>query len=564
LLDVASGREVSPLLPHPELDGACFSPDSRWILTWGGTQACLWEANSGRRWATLHGEPAVTCAAFDNASAKVVTGTRIATLWDLQGRKLKEIPVGKEGAYRVGFSQSGDKIVVAGGLGGISLWNTATGQPVCPPQRQRWGMLGTEFSPLKDDDRVLTYSYYGIARIWDGTTGKPLSPSFLNEGPLQSACFSPDGHSLATGCGDGTVRLWWLNHQQPALRRQVPLDTAPDPDSNTTAVYLSPDGSKVVNSRQRASTCQVWDTSSGRPLCAPLAGGKTLILRAKIDAESRLLAVGGVEPEVVEIATGKPVGPKIPRCSSGYLNLALDPSGRRLATLETDNHWRIWDVKTAQPLTPSLPLPSMPVECAFSPDGKRLLMGCADQVVRTFDTSTGQMLTQADQGMFVCALAYSRDGQRMATGCGDGTARVWDAHTGKPISLPMASAAAVVSVAFSADGNRLAVCSADGKARLWDAASGEPLLPSFDVSNVLSAVFTSDGKTLITASAERILSWDVTPPASQSPEVVALRAQVQTGMALQGPGGSALTLVPLSAEQWQERVQRLQSLTSTP
>jgi WD40 repeat protein len=124
----------------------------------------------------------------------------------------------------------------------------------------------------------------------------------------------------------------------------------------------------------------------------------------------------------------------------------------------------------------------------------------------------------------------------------------------------MAHPAAVASVAFSPDGQRLATATVNGKARLWDAASGEPLVPSFDIGNVSSLRFTPDGATLISASADRTACWDVSPPPLLAPAVVALQAQVHSGMALSG-GEAAHTLAPLTAAQWRERVRQLQGVS---
>jgi WD40 repeat protein len=45
-------------------------------------------------------------------------------------------------------------------------------------------------------------------RLWDVRTGKALAVLEDHTGNITTVAFSADGKSLATGGGDGTIRLW--------------------------------------------------------------------------------------------------------------------------------------------------------------------------------------------------------------------------------------------------------------------------------------------------------------------------------------------------------------------
>ena len=46
-------------------------------------------------------------------------------------------------------------------------------------------------------------------------------------------------------------------------------------------------------------------------------------------------------------------------------------------------------------------------------------------------------------------MAYSPDGRRLIGGCADGTVKVWDAETGKPLWILRGNEGPVLSVALS-------------------------------------------------------------------------------------------------------------------
>jgi len=62
------------------------------------------------------------------------------------------------------------------------------------------------FSP--DGTCVVTNSADMTARVWDATTGKPLSPPLQHQHVVLSAAFSPDGTRVVTASVDKTARVW--------------------------------------------------------------------------------------------------------------------------------------------------------------------------------------------------------------------------------------------------------------------------------------------------------------------------------------------------------------------
>ena len=61
----------------------------------------------------------------------------------------------------------------------------------------------------------------------------------------------------------------------------------------------------------------------------------------------------------------------------------------------------------------------------FSPNGKFLVSGGADNTVRFWDASTGQNLETLGAHSGVWQVAFSYDGKYLAAGYADGTINVW-------------------------------------------------------------------------------------------------------------------------------------------
>ncbi len=157
--------------------------------------------------------------------------------------------------------------------------------------------------------------------------------------------------------------------------------------------------------------------------------------------------------------------------------------------------------------------PSTPL--AFSPDGKTLAAGAWNQLFATghrggqiflWDTAAWNrpptvLHSHDDQ---VRSVAFSPDGRWLASGSADQTVGLWDLSTKQIRHILQGHRGEVMAVAFSPDGKRLASGSEDATVKIWDPERGEELatLPGSDGA-INCLAFSPDGLTLATGEAAR-------------------------------------------------------------
>ena len=112
--------------------------------------------------------------------------------------------------------------------------------------------------------------------------------------------------------------------------------------------------------------------------------------------------------------------------------------------------------------------------------------------------------------------AFSPNGQWLATASTDQQVRVWDIERGTHVTPPLWHETTASRVAFTPDGTRLVTTSANDVVRLWDLPATTGVMLSHG-QPVRLALFSPDGKRLLTATTFTVQLWDVAGDAPGKP-----------------------------------------------
>jgi WD40 repeat protein len=192
-------------------------------------------------------------------------------------------------------------------------------------------------------------------------------------------------------------------------------------------------------------------------------------------------------------------------------SVAFSPDGTRVVSGCADDTAKVWDATTGAVILTLKGHTAGVKSARFSADGLRIVTSSYDGLAKIWDALNGvELLTLKGHGGAVYSASFSPDGTRVLTAAEDRTARVWDATTGAVILTLKGHAGGVRSAAFSANGARIVTGSDDTTARVWDAKTGNMLVAlRGHQQEVVAAAFSPDGARVVTASYDNTAKvWD--------------------------------------------------------
>jgi RNA polymerase sigma factor (sigma-70 family) len=280
-----------------------------------------------------------------------------------QGPKSIRLP--HEGSrISVAFSPDGKYLATGGQDNRIRLWHVATGKPALSiaAHRAPAGVSRLAFFP---DGKTLASGSWagdGTVKLWDVATGKESRLVGQDKGGIGFLAVSPNGKLLAWGNG-GKIHI----HYAVADKEAACLSIRSAVDS----VAFSPDGATLA-SANGDGTVRLWELATSKairdfPARQSTATGSQAVA---FSPDGKTLASAGREVTLWEVATGKEQA-KLGESGEGVFYIAFSPNGRWLAAA-TYKALRLWNVATGKE---ARHWDEHVRSVAFSPDSKLLAFG---------------------------------------------------------------------------------------------------------------------------------------------------------------------------------------------
>ena len=268
---------------------------------------------------------------------------------------------------------------------------------------------------ILEDGRDLSAGEDARIAIW--TPGKQEPDIVLegHKGPIVALAVSPDGTTLASASWDRTIRLWPLAGGAPLVLEGH--------QHNVNGIAFSPDGKELVSAGYDA-TLRVWSLQKRD---SPVVATLPTPLNAVLVAPDGEIATAGADGKIYFLSSAGETRSAVEASPAPIVSLAISRDGERIAAASILGSVAILDRKT-RTLARTLGGPGLPVwSVAFFPDGRTLLTGGADRMIRRWDSETGEP---------VGTVATASSADPLAAYAGDPGAQVFRAcvacHTLKP------------------------------------------------------------------------------------------------------------------------------------
>ena len=354
---------------------------------------------------------------------------------------------------------AGELLVADGGAHGPGVWHLADGAPhhlAEPPHSNL-----TTADVTADGTRLAAGFSDGRIGVWSLDDGRRLALDEAHRGAVQHLAISPDGLMLASGDTTGAVRLSELD----GLRARQ----------------------RLRGHRQKIARV-AWSPSGDR------------LATASFDRTVRVWSSAGAELATL-------------RGHRGWINaLVWRPSGSALASASADGTLRLWSPSDAGP-SRVLRQRRAVSDLAVSPDAKTAAIGGEDGRVLLWSTADGQQVADLKgPGLVARGLTWSPSGDQLAFVGYSGGPQIWDPARSEPLGQAP-SDDTISSVSWSPEGLRLAGAGLAGSFQVWDARDFS-LLGGGRSEHIgpATAVWAAEGRALIVARPQEVVSWD---PAAQ-------------------------------------------------
>ena len=304
-------------------------------------------------------------------------------LWDLaNGQALPKIIQHESEILCATFSPDGKYLLTGSVDETARLWLAASGESVGDVSSHQGSVIHVAFHP--DSTVFVTATESGVAQLWETASRSARGKEITHEGKITSVDFEPNGKRFLTASIDGQIKFW---RSDTAEAIGLPLLAS----GEFTCARFSPPGDRIATGLSDG-TFQLWSSTTSQPL------GEKIFLKDGVSdlafsPDGRLVATSSRDSVSLWSATDGTGREELPNQAANISAIAFSPDSNTIATASEDGFARLWDAKTARPLTEALRHPGEIRGIAFKSDGT-ILFCAAGNALRAWEATTG--LTSSD------------------------------------------------------------------------------------------------------------------------------------------------------------------------
>jgi WD40 repeat protein len=333
---------------------------------------------------------------------------------------------------------------------------------------------------------------------------------------VYSLCASSDGQRLASGCRDGTIKLW----DSATGQLQQTLSGHSD---IVRLVNFSHDNQLLV-SASVDEIIKLWDATTGE-LQETFENHPTWLYTVVFSPDSQQLVSysenGTMNMKIWEATERKPLQTLKER-PGPVDSIAFSPDGQEVGSGLEDHTFKPLDFDLRQRLQTLGEGSGSIGNVSFSPDGQKLASSSEDGIITLWvPTADTLQPVKKIQARGPALLEFSPDGQKLAAASND-IVELWNIEKGvvegtcDGRSHRPGEHGRITSLSFSPDGKHLAFDPFDKTIRVWGLTDDPPKILSGHTRRVTSFVFLPGCQQLASASEDRTIKiWDLTAGKSQ-------------------------------------------------
>ena len=441
--------------------------------------------NQIRVWRMTSGSPLISPLSFEERSTVSADGQLLAVS-DSTGlvRVLSLAPGAMRGRELVSWR-------IEGGISALALM-----QPVTP-------VNAVPESPIQGH-MLATGTQDGTVRIWNLPQHDLLQEWRGDTGIVTALAGDRSGKMLASGLSTGAVTQWDLAGLNATPKPEtVPIHDTPSP---ITVTSLSPSRKLLAFTGTHEGQPAVFVRNlETRQRVATLIGHTAKIRSLSFSASETSLVSGGEDKSILVWNLQTPAQPAalIENLPAAVTALAVDPGGNHVLAGFEDHALRLYNPLRTKPeelIVKEFAGHAGPILFAGYFQGQPYSVA-GDKLVRFLNSADGTQARAITLPAAITALSISTDGSRMAIAGDDKQVRVLQMDNGQVLQSLPALHQPASALSFSMDMQRLAVLTGEGQLSIWHLPTLK-LQESTTDPRHSTVFFASDAVGLLTGSQQ--------------------------------------------------------------